>query len=164
MHVAILIAALTLDQHVLRMFTEVLRRGDAGLMSTESAAFIVRQRDGDVQCVAWPRTYEVHAATYKGAAPEGTVAIVHTHPVEWPEPSQGDRAIARQLAIEVFSVTRSDIWEADPSGTVTARIRGRLWAERGSPSVCLHSVPATWRPATRRVCIEIVDADTPCDF
>ncbi|HEX7419040.1 MAG TPA: Mov34/MPN/PAD-1 family protein [Thermoanaerobaculia bacterium] len=48
---------------------------------------------------------QFHAATWTGRMPEGTAAIIHSHPRTLPNPSQNDILEAHRLGIPVIVVT-----------------------------------------------------------
>lgn len=64
----------------------------------------------------------------EGTAPDGTVAIIHTHPESLPDPSPGDRRVAMAAGIPVFVVTRRAIVGARADGSVRPVVEGRLWS------------------------------------
>jgi hypothetical protein len=110
-----------------------LRRPDG---NTEVAAFLV-EHEGGVECVLWPHTMSFKSATFAGAPPRGTIAIVHTHPPTIPEPSAGDVARARQLGLASYVVTRWEVHVIDPaSGQVLTLLRRQDWLRNGSRSAC----------------------------
>lgn len=95
----------TLDRADVRAcFERVLKAGGYGHLPLEAAAFLVR--DGDVlECRMWPREVHYHSHVWRGRVPDNTVAIVHSHPADQPEPSANDTDIARSLQIPLFVVT-----------------------------------------------------------
>ena len=132
------------DPIVLGFFADVLRNGGLGYRKSESAAFLVRESDGTHRCVTWPFTREVQMQRFEGTAPDGTIAIIHTHPESLPDPSSGDRRVAMAAGVPVFVVTRRAIVGARADGSVHAVIEGRLWSsDVKAPQRC-------GRDATRR--------------
>lgn len=127
-----LIAADDLSPDVLDMFAEVLERGHYGLRDDETAAFIIRDENGSDRCMLWPPTAEHHMTRFRWPPPTGVVAIVHTHPVEFPSPSAADRVSAIRLGIPVYAITPSAIYKADAFGLTTAVTRKRRWFEERS--------------------------------
>ena len=77
-----------------------------GRLAQERAAFLVYRDDGTFDCVVWPASHRHHAEEWRGAIPDGTAAIAHTHPNDRPDPSHNDMAVAQRLGIPVFVVTR----------------------------------------------------------
>jgi hypothetical protein len=71
------------DPCVMNAFAQLLERGEGILGKVEAAAFLVRDDDGSLSMVLWPRTEFSRKETFRGAIPLGTVAIVHTHPPRW---------------------------------------------------------------------------------
>ena len=84
----------------------------------EIAAFIVRRGD-HFDCLLWPPKFGSYSVTFRGSAPEGTVAIVHTHPRWSDEPSPEDIAMAKRVALPVYVLTRSKITVATIDGKVS---------------------------------------------
>jgi proteasome lid subunit RPN8/RPN11 len=116
------------DPVILGFFADVLRKGGLGYRKSESAAFLVRETGGGYRCVTWPSVGEVQVQRFTGTAPDGTVAIVHTHPESLPDPSSGDRQVAMSAGVPVFVVTRRAITSALADGSVKPVIEGRLWS------------------------------------
>ncbi|HYR29330.1 MAG TPA: Mov34/MPN/PAD-1 family protein [Thermoanaerobaculia bacterium] len=88
-----------------------------GLDPKEHAAFIVADERGQLQLSRWPWGAESMRATYRGEVPRTAVAIVHTHPNELPNPSRGDIALARNLGMRVYVITRTSVICTDGSRT-----------------------------------------------
>jgi hypothetical protein len=128
------------DPDVIRIFGEVLRRGQFGFRDTESAAFIVAQPDGSHRCVPWPETAQYHATRYRRPLPPGVVAIVHTHPPELPRVSGGDIATAVQLRVPVFAITLYTISVAETTGRAARIVRHERWMPERS-SLCSQREP-----------------------
>lgn len=86
-------------------FNSVLRKGWFGIARTERAVFVTSREDGTFGCVAWPTHHVEAGEIFNGTMPESTVAIIHTHPLEWPLPSVKDREEADRLGIPIYVVT-----------------------------------------------------------
>jgi hypothetical protein len=114
------------DPTVLDMFAEVQQRGRFG-KETESAAFIVRDENGEHRCFFWPNTFEYHRTHYPGPPPAGVVAIVHTHPYDLPLVSPGDQVTAAHFRIPVYAITVRSISEADALGRVIVVTKNHQW-------------------------------------
>lgn len=126
------------ESMVVDMFAEVLQRQPG--VDTESAAFIVRDEDGDYRCVLWPNTAEYHRAHYAFKPPLGMVAIVHTHPLDLPEVSPGDRATAMRLRIPIYAITARSISEADVFGHARMVTKNTRWfLDRRPADLCSSS-------------------------
>lgn len=109
-------------------FNEVLRYGWWGIVSNERAAFIVSQEDGTFACVAWPTHHSDRSEMFDGNIPDGTVAIIHTHPMAWPLPSIQDRAEADRLGIPIYVVTPRLVTKAVPHETRAVEVaRSPRW-------------------------------------
>jgi hypothetical protein len=80
-----------------------------GRSDRERAAFLVLRGDGTFHCAVWPASNTWHSASWSGAIPFGTVAVMHTHPRHIPQPSTQDMAQARRLDIPVLVVTPGSI-------------------------------------------------------
>ena len=85
------------DPCVMNTFGQLLKRGGGILGRVEAAAFLVQESDGSLTMVFWPENGVSRKAKFHGAIPQGTVAIVHTHPPEMERPSRGDLAEAKRL-------------------------------------------------------------------
>lgn len=88
-----------------------------GLDPKEHAAFILAGERGELQLARWSWGAESMRASYRGEIPPTAVAVVHTHPNELPNPSQGDIALARKLGIVVYVITRTSVTVTDGSRT-----------------------------------------------
>lgn len=97
------------DSRAMTQSWELLRSANYGQATRERSAFLVRDRKGRLELVPWVFGAETMRATYRGAIPAGTVAIVHTHPNAAPYPSRGDAELARRLALPVYVLTRHSV-------------------------------------------------------
>jgi proteasome lid subunit RPN8/RPN11 len=111
-------AGASTDPQLLTVSWELLRSAGYGHATREHAAFLVMDGRGGLQLVPWPSRAASHRATYRGAIPAGTVAIVHTHPDHLPNPSAGDERVSRRLALPVYVLTRSRVTRTDGERTV----------------------------------------------
>lgn len=103
---------------------------------TEGAAFIVDRGNGDLRCLAWPRTYENARATFHGTIPPGTVAIIHTHPNARPWPSSDDEHEAHRLGLAIYALTPMAVTKAVPTQNKPVLVHRGPWADprpRGHP-------------------------------
>jgi hypothetical protein len=116
------------DTRIRGFFTQTqlsgARWGDYG----ESAAFLVEDTAGEIQCLAWPPTNEFQRLKFNGDIPRRTVAIIHTHPDGSPHPSSGDFEEARRLNLPIFVLTRTKITVANPWDGKEVMITRQLWA------------------------------------
>jgi hypothetical protein len=94
-------------------FEQVLKGGGYGHLPFESAAFLIA-KDGGYECAVWPRSIAFHSQSWPGRMPESTVAIIHSHPAELPDPSWRDVRLAERLRIPIFVVTPRAILRAGP--------------------------------------------------
>lgn len=121
---ALLLAA-SLDlasPQALQWYEQLLAEGGYGRLDRERAAFLIRERDGTLTLAPWPHG-DFRCAKFRGAIPERTIAVLHTHPARLPQPSARDRAEARRLGLPVVVIT--------PSGAIAAMADGTVWRERG---------------------------------
>ena len=93
--------------------------GQTGNM--EDAAFLVRDRQGQIAVVWWPSAGLPDTAMWLGRIPEGAFAIAHTHPDWRPQPSKTDVVTAKTAKMPVYVVTKSQVWET--AAGVAFRVR-----------------------------------------
>jgi hypothetical protein len=110
----------------------------------EQAAFLTQETDGALGCVLWPVTTERAASTFHGDVPTDTIAVLHTHPPQWQDPSAQDALLSKQLGLSVVVVTHGLITGVDPGGEI---MRWHPYGKRplGVP-VCRANTPATKMP------------------
>lgn len=97
--------AILRDHSVLVCFSQLVRRSYSGFATSESAAFLVTQADGSIQCIDWPTTRDFKQARWSGPLPDGVVAMAHTHPLSSPFPSPEDMAEARRVGMPIYVLT-----------------------------------------------------------
>ena len=110
-------------------FVDLLRKVGWGLAGPfERAAFVIEGEDGSLSCDPWPSTHGYLAESFHGIVPAHAIAIVHTHPVRFPMPSQQDQDDATRLRIPNYVVSVLGVYKSVPGGvrgvTVTAQ---RSW-------------------------------------
>jgi len=110
-HVALILAvvlqvqvARVPDAAVTRIALELLDASGAA-DEIEQAGFVVRTESGAHELLRWPSS-GFYSAKWKGAIPDGTVAVIHTHPRQRPAPSAQDRAEAKRLGLPFYVVSR----------------------------------------------------------
>jgi proteasome lid subunit RPN8/RPN11 len=96
------------DAAVREFFWELMTMTRYGFAETEEAAFIVVS-NGSLSFVRWSSAEVPHQARWEGPFPEGTVAIVHTHPNWIPSPSAVDVQTAQRSRLPVYVITRHRI-------------------------------------------------------
>jgi proteasome lid subunit RPN8/RPN11 len=84
----------------------------------EQAAFVVRKPDGELSMIDWPSGHFFRRASWSGPVPPGTIAIIHTHPIRMPLPSQIDRMEATRTGLPIYAVTRVSLCSADPHNQI----------------------------------------------
>ncbi len=120
------------------LFADVLRAASFGIIGGERAAFIIEEEDGSIRCELWPTMHREHADSFHGTIPPHTVAIVHTHPLEWPQPSAHDQQESARLDIPIYVLTMMNVSRVTPrSSHPDELVRGHLWvSRRESPERC----------------------------
>src|SRR5262245_17672952 len=89
-----------------KCLVDLLRKNAWGLSGPyERAEFIIEQPDGSLTCEEWPAMHSFNAEHFHGAVPRDAIAIVHTHPVQFPFPSPQDNEEATRLGIPVYTLT-----------------------------------------------------------
>jgi hypothetical protein len=116
------------DADVARLGHELLLAAGSNA-NIERAAFVVRSPAGTFDLLRWPRS-GFFSARWTGPVPEGVVAIIHTHPLKRPAPSQQDRAEAKRIGLPLYVVSRAGLCVADIEGGV-ACARRIPWLQRG---------------------------------
>ena len=107
-------------------FAELLADGGYGRLGRERAAFLIREDDGTLTLEPWPGGGFRHA-TFRGAVPPRTIAILHTHPANAPQPSAHDVAEAKRLGIAIVVITPESVIATTAGRTrvlSSGRIRG----------------------------------------
>jgi hypothetical protein len=102
----------------------------------ERAAFIIDRGDGQIRCVMWPDTDQHERASFHGTIPPGTIAIIHTHPLNVLWPSEQDIREARRLGITIYALTPTSVTKALPSNDRPVLVRSGFWldpAPKGHP-------------------------------
>ena len=99
-------------------YGQLLAESGYGRWPRERAAFLIQERDGSLTLEPWPHGGFRHA-TFRGAIPPRTIAILHTHPADEPEPSARDRAEARRLGLPVVVITPRSVIAAEPTAERT---------------------------------------------
>lgn len=122
------------DPVILEGLWEMLGRAQFGFSSLEEAAFVVAAPDGTLSLRRWPATGELNESHWKGAIPADAIAIVHTHPNKFPQPSRLDAQTAVETGLPVYVLTRSTIMKTNAGHTEV--VANRPW----SPGK--HSFPA----------------------
>jgi proteasome lid subunit RPN8/RPN11 len=107
------------------VFDAVLYRGMRLPFNQEAASFLVRDSDCSVREVEWPRQNKSREATFYGTPPPGTFAIVHSHPDSLPLPSPRDGELARKSGLDVYVVTRGNVWKVRASDGNVRMLRKR---------------------------------------
>lgn len=99
-------------------YAALLEDGGYGRLSTERAAFLIRESDGTLTLQPW--NDRVHRkASFRGGIPARTIAVLHTHPRSDARPSARDREEARRIGLPVVVITPDAVIAAMPNGTET---------------------------------------------
>jgi proteasome lid subunit RPN8/RPN11 len=122
-------AADLIDDPIVLSFCRELTRRMVADRSREHGAFVVRTAEGMLYFVAWPPSGEREVLRWHGRFPEGTVAILHTHPTWQPAASQLDIQAARKARTSIYVITPLTI--SKTSGGPSQIVR-RDWAARSA--------------------------------
>lgn len=136
------------NPELLRIASDLERLAPLDHQQWEIAAFIV-QRGEHFDCLIWPPKFRSFSVTFRGSAPEGTVAIVHTHPRRAYEPSVDDIALAQRVALPVYVLTPFNITVASAGGRVSSVVTSRYW-----------SGTANWQSEKRECVCHPIDASS----
>jgi hypothetical protein len=93
-----------------------------GQVDWERAAFLRIAGNGRFTCDVWPAKLQFRSARWDGAIPDGTVALVHSHPRTLPDPSGVDVERAHQLGIPVIVVTPDSVVMVLPHDGMLIRV------------------------------------------
>jgi hypothetical protein len=105
----------------------------------ERAAFIVDRGNGELECIVWQLSNERERATFRGAIPAGTIAIIHTHPFNMPWPSDQDEKEAHRLGIPIYALTPLTVTKAEPAEPRPLLVRKGAWLDpRPAEYRCKH--------------------------
>ena len=88
---------------------KVLELGWYGMVDWERAAFLRLRADGTFACDVWGSKLKYQRVDWSGPIPEGTVALVHSHPRSKPNPSQQDIRESERIGIPVIVVTPESV-------------------------------------------------------
>lgn len=102
-------ADLLMNDRATTCYVRLMAQAGWGWRLDERAAFLVRGLQG-LECVEWNSRLMPMRARFEGRIPNGTVAIVHTHPAKTPDPSAGDVAEAQRLGIPFLVITPNAIF------------------------------------------------------
>jgi hypothetical protein len=109
-----------------------------GNAQTEHSMWVI-SKDGQYRFVPWPWSAQSAKEIWKGPAPPGSVAIIHTHPTatsERPSPGDYDLANGRQakdIHMPVYVLHRNGIWKAVTGGKDAVRVRDYRWPDEFKP-------------------------------
>jgi hypothetical protein len=137
----------TSDATIRAYFADLIRKGGYGMWDTERAAFLVREANGGYGCVGWPFAGGFHTQHFDGSAPDGTVAIVHTHPRRLPMPSRGDALTAIEFSVPIFVITPRNIYLVSSRGETIVVVENAPWTTVNASSSIRCS--AATAPASR---------------
>jgi len=117
-------------------FRNILRESGWGLSGPfERAAFIIEQSDGSFTCQEWPSLHSYLSESFRGTMPAHTVAIAHTHPVQYPMPSEQDKLEATRIGVPIYVITIRGVYKALPGNRRVATLaENQNW---------IQQVPAT---------------------
>jgi hypothetical protein len=113
MHAFLLAAAILFSTEAKVWYGALLEDSGYGRLPFEQAAFLIQEKSGALTLAPWESRGH-HHASYRGTIPQGTIAIVHTHPANQPQPSAHDRNEASRMGLPVVVVTPSGVRVAMP--------------------------------------------------
>jgi proteasome lid subunit RPN8/RPN11 len=122
-----LVATLLTRPDAVAHYADLLARGGHGRLPVEHAGFLI-EAEGTISFQPWTRG-DFHRATFHGAVPSGTIAVVHTHPRALRAPSAHDAEEARRLGVPVVVVTPDAVSVVHPDASVERILQGR-WLPR----------------------------------
>jgi Prokaryotic homologs of the JAB domain len=102
---------------VIAAFDLLLRKAAYGHLGEERAGFLVLD-DDRFQMIVWPPSHRFHAEEWRGKVPNGTVAVVHTHPAGQPLPSAHDLMEAQRVGVPMIVVTPMSVALATENGRI----------------------------------------------
>ena len=117
---------------------ELFQESGYGNNPTEHSMWVT-SKDGQYGFVQWPWSAESAKETWKGPAPDGAVAVVHTHPSaksERPSPGDHDLANGKQnssIRMPVYVLHRNGIMKAVPGVNDPIRVRDYHWVHDFQP-------------------------------
>ena len=120
------------DPSVLACFAHLLKEARFGFASVERAAFVLMNTDGEFRCLDWPSTHEAKETHWKGAIPNGVVAMAHTHPVVSPYPSVDDRNEAVRIGMPIFVISPQIISVVHSDGREETLVCCKRWTVDGA--------------------------------
>lgn len=114
---------------------ETLRKSAWGLGGPfERAAFIIENLDGTLGCQEWPAVHDYRSEKFHGAVPPQAIAIVHSHPVQFPKPSGQDNQEATRLGIPIYTLTIRGVYKSVPGQDRAVLITGQQsWIREKPP-------------------------------
>jgi JAB domain-containing protein similar to deubiquitination enzymes len=106
----------TLDRDdVASAFNALLRKSAYGQPGEERAGFLIVD-GGRFRLEMWPPSHLFHAEEWHGRVPNGTVAVIHTHPPAQPLPSPHDCEEAKRVGIPMLVITPASVALATEDG------------------------------------------------
>ena len=129
-------AELVAEPNVAACFAQLLKLGGYGKRPQERAAFLVLHAHHRFACIVWPPSFGYRSERWIGPIPDGTVAIVHTHPEREPHPSSFDIEEAERIGVPILVLTNDSVTVAYPSRKRVATLAGKAWAQRGEGAHC----------------------------
>ncbi len=141
------------DDAVLGMAWELLASAQYGQSSRERAAFVFRDETGAYALQRWPFEAVGFRASFHGVMAEGTVAIIHTHPVGYDFPSTKDQLVARRMELPVYVLTRGRISKTNGVGVMT------IWRGNWNPRYAGRRTDSGCVPSSLRAASTSMSAD-----
>jgi hypothetical protein len=117
------------NREVTSGFATLVKNAGYGRRADEQAGFLVVDDAGHFRVVSWPVSNRHHAQEWRGAIPDGTIAVAHTHPVESPYASVHDCDEARRLGMPIFVLTPESVVLIDARNGLPQPIARRGWLD-----------------------------------
>jgi hypothetical protein len=133
MHFAILSVTLWLAGTDIDSIAADLLKRTGAEEDFEQAAFIIQHADGSLSTMDWPSGHSFRKASWNGPVPPGAIAIIHTHPLRMPLPSQIDRTEATRTGLTIYAVTRLSLCAAEP--------HSKVWCQSTEPRAKPRGIP-----------------------
>jgi hypothetical protein len=124
-------------------FRALLQKNGWGLAGPyERAEFILQQDDGSLTCQEWPSIHSYLGEQFHGVVPPHTIAIAHTHPAQFPLPSEHDNDEAVRLGLPVYTISIRGVYKSIPGAARAEVITSQQSWIRETPPAAMASAKA----------------------
>lgn len=114
---------------LLPLMLQIFRKGALGKDpgQYETAAWIIKGRDGELGLVFWPFTPRRNGQEWQGKIPSEMIALAHVHNEGVPpRPSLKDKEVARRIKASIYTLHVKGIFRVLPTGDITQEA-GPFW-------------------------------------